>query len=1422
MGIRKKSTTFAPKNRKQQAMNRRQIIFAALAITLATPSAADNDKPIMGWSSWNTYHVNISDSLIMRQADALIRLGLKDAGYNHVNIDDGFFGHRDSQGTMHPHEGRFPRGMKPVADYIHSLGMKAGIYTDAGTNTCGSRYDNDRNGRGAGIYGHERQDARLYFRDWGFDFVKIDYCGAGQELELDEQKRYTEIARAIKAEANKDVAINICRWTFPGTWAADIAASWRISPDIRPRWSSVKNIIELNAYLAAYCHDGHFNDMDMLEIGRGLTASEEEVHFAMWCMMASPLLIGCDLEKIPASSLTLLKNSELIAIDQDPLCLQAYVAMRQGEGYVFVKDINEKYGNTRAVALYNPSDAPIDFCVPTSAIELGGKVKLRNLIAHKDLKPQANAIRLTVGPHAIAVLKAEGEERLEACRYEAEWGFMPKFDALGKRNKQILYAQNPDASGGMVVKNIGGESDNTLRWSNVYSRQGGHYKLTVNYVPAQRRRMTISINGKQTEIANISDEGAIDSLSLNIDLNPGENTIEIGSPYTWAPDIDRITLKPIATPAAEALTVEHRRQPVGIDVARPRFGWQIATADSGVVQTSYRIIVASSREKINANKGDIWDSGTVKSDSSQWVGYRGKALQPNREYFWKVAIATNKCGKAQWSDAEMWSTGMLDAHNWQGEWIGLDSLVNGDRNERHSRVVSRLLRKTFNCGGKVKRATLHISGLGLYTAAINGKHVGNSVMTPVGTDYNKTVAYDSYDITSLLADSNAIGVTLAGGHYFAQTQNYQPKVRTTYGMPKLRAMIVIEYANGKSETIATNSSWRISTDGPTRYANEYDGELYDSRLAKDFSLTRFDDSQWKAAQVVAAPKGELRGNITPPIRIYATSKPAKVKNYGERAILDFATNGAGRLCLAIKADEGDTIKIRHAETLDKSGKALYTDNLRAAEATAWFVGDGKEHLWHPDFTYYGFRYAEISVAKGKKIASIVDLSNANRQLIADDMSLDNNTISLSGDNRALLLNEIIANARRGIMSNYKGMPLDCPQRDERMPWLGDRTIGCTGESYIADCHDLYSKWTRDICDSQRNDGAISDVSPAYWQLYTDNVTWPAALPFAADMLYRQYGDLEPMRRCFEPIMKWLDGVKKNVRNGIVTRDKYGDWCVPPESPRLVHSKDPKRKTDGKLLSSTYYYYICRMMSRYARMFNREETANQLAAQADTTLAAINSEFLASGSYANGTATANLLPLAMGIVPDSCRRAVEASLVSTIVDQNNSHISCGVIGMGWIMRLLADIGRNDLAFTIATNNDYPSWGYMVEQGATTIWELWNGNTANPSMNSANHVMLLGDLLPWCFERLGGIRPDDNAPGFKHFHLQPDFAISSLDGIATSHQSPYGKIVSQWQRTPSGIEWRVEIPANTTATLHFPNGKTETVGSGAFVRTMSAPY
>ena len=493
-------------------------------------AASPTERPTMGWSSWNTYRVDISDSLIMRQADAMEAMGLKKVGYKYVNIDDGYFGGRDQQtGQLLVHPTRFPHGLRSVVEHIHKLGLKAGIYSDAGRNTCGSIYDADTIGVGVGLYGHDRQDCDFFFRDLGFDFIKVDYCGGrphpkGDTLSLDEQQRYTEIAKAIRHTGRKDVRLNICRWNFPGTWAAKVASSWRMSQDIRPRWSSVKDIIEQNLYLSAYCRDGHYNDMDMLEVGRGMSEEEDHTHFAVWCMMSSPLLIGCDLTKIKPETLRLLTDKQLIAINQDPLHLQAYVAKRQGDCYVLVKDMKRLHGKERAVALVNLSDKEQTMTIDYRILDLEGGSRT-----------------ITLPAHATRVFIAKGR-RLQRRLYEAETAFLTDYQELNNNRAYMtaIYEQDSLCSGGVKASWLGGRATNDLIWHDVYVEKGGCYALHIAALTDEPRTLHVDVNGRTVGSLSYDTNG---QQTVVAELKKGRNTVRLHNDHERMPDVDYMSVE---------------------------------------------------------------------------------------------------------------------------------------------------------------------------------------------------------------------------------------------------------------------------------------------------------------------------------------------------------------------------------------------------------------------------------------------------------------------------------------------------------------------------------------------------------------------------------------------------------------------------------------------------------------------------------------------------------------------------------------------------------------------------------------------------------------------------------------------------------------------------------------------------------------
>ena len=524
-------------------------VTALLALCIHTPSAAIADAPTMGWSSWNTYRVNISDSLIIKQADAMVRSGLKNAGYNHINIDDGYFGGRDDDGRLLTHPARFPNGLKPVVDHIHALGLKAGIYSDAGRNTCGSYYDNDTIARGVGFYGHDRQDAEFFFNETGFDFIKIDFCGGdpaqnSEHLDLDEQERYRAINEAIRATGRDDVRINACRWNYPGTWVGDVAFSWRISHDIQDNWTSVKDIINQSLYLSAYCRGGHYNDMDMLEVGRSLSDIEDRTHFGLWCVMSSPLLIGCDLTTIKPATLKLLTNPELIALNQDPLHLQAYVADVTDGCYILVKDIATYQGNRRCLAVFNPTDEDKSVNVSFATLDLAGQVNVRDIFDRKDLGTYTSRLSVNLAPHATRIYVLDASERLMRRLYEAETAFIGNYQEITnpKAIASGYYEADGQCSGGMKATNLGGSPDNYLLWDNVHVPSEDNYKLTVHWKTAETAEFTIVVNGVAVRTFNCPAADKLMTSELCVRLNKGDNSVRIENPTGHIPEIDCMTV----------------------------------------------------------------------------------------------------------------------------------------------------------------------------------------------------------------------------------------------------------------------------------------------------------------------------------------------------------------------------------------------------------------------------------------------------------------------------------------------------------------------------------------------------------------------------------------------------------------------------------------------------------------------------------------------------------------------------------------------------------------------------------------------------------------------------------------------------------------------------------------------------------------
>jgi hypothetical protein len=521
------------------------VLFAN--ITTANLQAQISKSPLMGWASWNNFGVNISESIINQQADAMVTSGLAQAGFNFINIDDGFFNGRNSDGSLRIDSVKFPHGLKYVADYIHSKGLKAGYYSDAGANTCGSQYNGQTGGIGVGLFGHDQQDADSVFSKWGYDFMKVDYCG-GLTAKMDEETRYKAIRAAMDKTGRSDLSYNVCRWQFPGTWVTTVANSWRISTDIWLSWSSVTDIIDKNAYLAAYASQGHYNDMDMLEVGRGLTATEDKSHFSMWCILSSPLVLGNNLPTITLSTVNILTNAEVIAVNQDTTGLQGHIVTDNGAGLqVWAKKLNGLFSNERAVVLLNRTTASASMSVNWRDLDLIGAASARDLWSHTDLGTIDSIYTVTVPSHGVVMLKVVGTKSKLQEVFEGEYSWMNNFNLT--KNSVVVADQgravtDATCSGKAKAGWLGNRADNWMEYRDIYANSAGSYSLSLTFISGENRNATFTINGKDTLVTLLNSGGwsTLKTRSFPVNLKSGWNTIRISNATGWMPDIDKIQL----------------------------------------------------------------------------------------------------------------------------------------------------------------------------------------------------------------------------------------------------------------------------------------------------------------------------------------------------------------------------------------------------------------------------------------------------------------------------------------------------------------------------------------------------------------------------------------------------------------------------------------------------------------------------------------------------------------------------------------------------------------------------------------------------------------------------------------------------------------------------------------------------------------
>ncbi len=715
----------------------------------------------------------------------------------------------------------------------------------------------------------------------------------------------------------------------------------------------------------------------------------------------------------------------------------------------------------------------------------------------------------------------------------------------------------------------------------------------------------------------------------------------------------------------------------------------------------------------------------------------------------------------------------------------------GQLTQEARRLPARYLRREFAVEKKVVGATAYVCGLGFFDLFLNGKKVSTDMMDPALSDYTKTDYHVTFDVTQQLSrGANTLGVILGNGRFFAP-RFQSPFSTQTFGYPQLLLQLEIKYADGTTATLVSDEHWRVTTKGPIRANNEYDGEEYDARMElSGWDRPGFDDAKWEPAQLVTAPGGVLKSQMMEPMRITQVIHPVAITNPTPGIyIVDMGQNFYGTMRLKASGPRGTQVRMVSAYSLKPDGTLKTADNRGAKAADVYtFKGQGTE-VWSPRFKGQGFRRVQVTGFPGTPT-----LANFEGVVIHTDAE-PAGEFQCSND----LINRIHQAMRRGMRMFLRSAPLD-PDRDERQAWTGDPAKDAESEAFNWNVAPFYAKWMDDVERSQRADGSLPDVT-MYWTM-GNGVEWPSVFTIIPDWFIDFYDDRRVPETHYPAMKKWVLEMMRRYQlpDGTLKETSYGDWC---DAYTMDGKVSDKGLTPRDLVSTAYQYNNCRIMQRLAKLMGQTDDERTFTAMADQLKTAFNQKFLDSKThiYQGGTQCAYVLALAFDLVPEGQRDAVVANFIDDITVKHNGHLSVGLIGMQWLMQTLTDIGRPDVAWTIATQTTRPSWGYMLSKGATTIWERWDYDTRGPGMNSEALLIQAGNLDAWFYQTLAGINYDRQQPGFKHIVIKPTLA-GDLTWVKANFDSPFGRIVSNWKKDGNLLTMEITIPANTTATVYVP--------------------
>ncbi|NLL83838.1 MAG: family 78 glycoside hydrolase catalytic domain [Lentisphaerae bacterium] len=845
-----------------------------------------------------------------------------------------------------------------------------------------------------------------------------------------------------------------------------------------------------------------------------------------------------------------------------------------------------------------------------------------------------------------------------------------------------------------------------------------------------------------------------------------------------------------------ALKCEHLVNPLGLDERAPRLSWRLEDDRPAARQTAWQVVAASSREKLEI-KPDLWDSGRVAGDESLDIIWDGKRLTSRTEVFWRVRVWDLDGEVTEWSETAHFSMGLLQKRDWQAAWIGRDTP------EKKSSLPSPYLRRSFTLDEGVARARLYVTARGIFECYLNGARVGGDYFAPGWTNYNKRYQVAVYDVTeALVPGDNVIGAILADGWYAGNLS----KQRAIYGEQlSLLAQLEVTYTNGKRVTICSDDQWCQAT-GPILSGDFYDGELYDARLESEgWHTVGFDDSAWEPVTLFEPPaKATLSAWRMAAVRrqeelaVVEQSEP----EFGVH-VFDLGQNMVGWARIRVRAHAGRAITIRYAEMLNADG-TLYTENLRSAKCIDTYIcKSDQEEVWEPRFTFHGFRYVELTGLCEKPRSG--DVTGV---VIHTD-------IPPTGDFECSdeLVNKLQQNIVWGQRGNYLEVPTDCPQRDERLGWTGDAQVFARTGCFNRDVAAFFNKWCLDVEDAQYHTGVVPHVVPdIFHHLNADGTppssigaaAWADAVVICPWVVYLSYGDKRILEQRYNSMAAWITWRKKTSKNLIHSQARYGDWlAISPNTPR-------------DLIATAYFAHTATIMAKIAHILGKTDHAKEYTTLAREVRAAFNKEFVTpNGRIMGDTQTAYLLALAFDLLPPSKRPAALANLLKEI-EGHGWKLSTGFVGTPLLAPVLSEFGRTDVAYRLLLQREYPSWLYPILQGATTMWERWNSFTldkgfGDAGMNSFNHYAY-GAIGEWLYAVVAGIDVDAANPGYKHIIIKPQPG----EGITWARgelRSRYGKIVSHWRIEDGKFHLDVTIPANTTATVTLPDGKSVKVVAGS---------